>query len=602
MEIVIPAIALGSLYLLSKRGGGAAPAEGFDNGLPNTNIPDKNYPDDRFDNPDTDATSSLSHNNKYKGGTYTDKYFNQPPPTADGARYLSATGKEVDSSYFQHNNMVPFFGGKQRSRHDAFNRNESILDNYVGTGSQDLQKQEQAPLFSPQTNLQYAYGAPNQTDYLQSRTYVSNNMAGVKPFEDIKVAPGVGLGYGSEGAAGFNSGMLARELWTEKTVDELRPANKPKASEFLNLGHEGPATSYVKQIGDNSRIGVFEKNLPDTYFDMTPDRYFTTVGVEKGPQLVPIHIIKTENRPETSTEYTGVANPTTMRREYVVGEYRETHNQELGPTQLPAANRAGRGGATTNDYSRMGVRVYSNNRTVNTKNTSGGYFGNLGVAAITEAVVAPFLEVLRPSRAENTIGNLRPYQNAKTAVSNSYVYNPHDRPATTIKETTVNSKFHLNINMPNERGAYETTEYQPVDQNRDTTTVYYAGGSEAPAYLNKPRSREAEQNQRNNEVKEASLRGYTPGGNTNVFNNSVNARTNANREQVMLNRRDVVPALPVNPDYYTGTINTRSQSEDPTKTSTIQLNRNENYVLDQLKDNPFVLPIVPLGGNLRVSP
>jgi hypothetical protein len=43
----------------------------------------------------------------------------------------------------------------------------------------------------------------------------------VKPFQEQRVAPGVGLGYGTQGAAGFNSGMLARDQWIDKNVDEI---------------------------------------------------------------------------------------------------------------------------------------------------------------------------------------------------------------------------------------------------------------------------------------------------------------------------------------------------------------------------------------------
>ncbi len=41
MELAIPLVALGSLYIVSNQTKKPKPAEGF---LPNTNIPDKNYP------------------------------------------------------------------------------------------------------------------------------------------------------------------------------------------------------------------------------------------------------------------------------------------------------------------------------------------------------------------------------------------------------------------------------------------------------------------------------------------------------------------------------------------------------------------------------
>jgi hypothetical protein len=589
MEIAIPLIALGSLYFLSTK---KHEEENFTQRLPNTDIPNKNYPSENVEDSNKDVTSSLSKNNEYNGGTFTDKFFDQKMhSTAETSEniFQTMTGQQVDRSHFQHNNMVPFFGSKQRTRHDSNDRNESILDNYNGSGSQYIKKVEQSPLFSPQTNLQYINGTPNQSDFIQSRMNVSMKMSNVKPFADEKVAPGIGLGYGTEGMGGYNSGMLSRELWQEKTVDELRVANKPKAGGLIALGYEGPANSYVKKIGENNRIGRFEKNLPDTYFDITPERYFTTVGVEKGHALIPIPIVKDVSRPETSTEYTGGAGIINVQKEYVPGEYRPSNNQQLGPVPLAIADRTGLGPATNNDYSIQGVKIYNNNRTVTDRRNANGYFGSAGNGIISETI-APFLDLMRPSRKENTVESMRPYQNVKTVVGNSYVYNPYDRPLPTIKETTVNSKFHLNVNV-NQRGAYESTPYQSVEQNRDTTNVYYAGGSEAPSFSLNPRSREAENNQRNNELKEASMgREYTPSGNIDTFNATINQRNNVENEVLTLNSRDLVPALPINPEYFTGSLNDR-ENKTYDYNSQIQLERNNGDVLKQLKENPYVLPI-----------
>ena len=39
---------------------------------------------------------------------------------------------------------------------------------------------------------------------------------------------------------GYNNGMMAREKWMDKQVDDLRVANKQKASGIGLLGYEGP--------------------------------------------------------------------------------------------------------------------------------------------------------------------------------------------------------------------------------------------------------------------------------------------------------------------------------------------------------------------------
>ena len=79
MELAIPLIALGSLYIVSNQ---SKPEEkkkeGFDS-LPNTNVPDKNFPDDIANNRELDVSSKLATVNQYDGrSAYTDKYFNLP--------------------------------------------------------------------------------------------------------------------------------------------------------------------------------------------------------------------------------------------------------------------------------------------------------------------------------------------------------------------------------------------------------------------------------------------------------------------------------------------------------------------------------------------
>ena len=88
-------------------------------------------------------------------------------------------------------------------------------------------------------------------------------MNNINPFKEPQVAPGLNLGYTSEGKGGFNSGMEHRELWMAKTVDEMRVTTNPKASGNNILGYEGPASSYIKTMGSQ---GKQEKNRPERDF------------------------------------------------------------------------------------------------------------------------------------------------------------------------------------------------------------------------------------------------------------------------------------------------------------------------------------------------
>lgn len=595
MEIVIPIIALGGLYIVSNQ---KKNKENFktrkNDELPNTNVPNRNYPMEYpVLSPETDLTSKLSTVNTYDGpGVYTDKYFNPDANysttlpgsnnSTTGTKYKSLTGEDVDLDYFRHNNTVPFFGSKSHINNNA-NATESTLDNYSGSGSQVFSKKEQSPMFAPNTNVQWQFGTPNTSDFIQSRINPSMKMSNVKPFEEIKVGPGLGLGYTSEGSNGYNSGLMARDEWRDKTVDELRVSNKQKASGFTMLGHEGPAISYVTTRGE---MGIQEKNRVDTTFAMGQDRLFTTTGIEKGPTMRAIPIEKHVNRPETETDYIGGAgfsNPA----EYVKGVYMDSNNISLGPVPIQPAYANGKSGAYDNDYEMKAKTAYPNNRTANSEGE--GYFGIMGGAI--GAAVAPLLDILRPSRRENTIGTLRPYQNAKSTVNNSYIFNPADRPSATIRETTENSKFHLNVNSNQRGGAYEVTPNQASNTYRQVTgDFYYSGNASGGERGRQVRPYDSEYRQRNNDLKSSTIEGRLVPGNMSLLNGDINMRTKP-KENYLVNER------PVNTNRSFGTNIPSSDTFGKINGSQslyqgIQYDRNNGDILSQLKSNPYTLSVV----------
>ena len=312
MEIAIPLIALGGMYVVSnqsnedstKKQMRQTKKENFtnmgirsnlgvrtDNYLPNTNIPPQNFPVSNI-NQLVDTVQEYPNPN-----AATDKYFNQNlyeqrvrnniPVGSNPQEVYSLTGNYLNSQQFKHNNMVPFNGGKVKGRTYDVNITETVLDNMIGSGSQVVKKIEQAPLFKPESNMQWAYGMPNQSDFYQSRVNPAMKNNNVKPFDSITVGPGLDQGYGINGSNGYNSGMEARDKWLPKTVDELRVDTNPKL-EYELINHEGPANSYIKTAPTAQMIGRVEKQRPDTFFINTQDRWLTTTGAEKGETLRPI--------------------------------------------------------------------------------------------------------------------------------------------------------------------------------------------------------------------------------------------------------------------------------------------------------------------------
>lgn len=587
---LVPLIGLGALYTVSNQ---ETKRELFLNRqkqrteqelLPNTDVADVNYPNGGL--PElSDTSSKLSVMNAYEGGgAYTDKYFATPQNDSGpeimqkqgdaGMAYTSLNGEQVAMDYFRHNNMTPFFGSKSHEL-NASHAHESTLDNYTGSGSQHRVKQEQAPLFRPGENYQWANGMPNATDFVQSRMNPSMRMANVKPFEDVKVAPGLGLGYTSEGFGGFNSGLFARDQYREKSVDELRVANKPKASGLGLYGHEGPASSMVKSMGTP---GLVEKNRVDTTFELGPDRLFTTTGVEKGPTLRPTTVERMVNRPETTAEYAGSAG-FHIPSEYVMGEYAPSHHREWAPLPPLPASAVGKGGVTDQALqSQRNAELPNHRSTVNQDN----YFGIIG-GAMGE-VVAPLMDMLRPSRKETTISSLRPYQLAKGHVQQSYVFNPNDVLSTTNRQTTEKAKQHWNINANQRGGAYLSTEYQPADTAaRQETHVPYSGN--AASGWKEIRPYDDAYRQRNNDIKSSTIDGRMVPGNMKLMNSGIQQTTKTQREDMMANRRAVAGV-----QYTTSpSAATMGQVQGVTELySGQQLDRNNGDVLSQLKKNPFL--------------
>ena len=549
-QLAIPLLALGGFYIISKHEKkNCADKEGYENAKA-TKENDINYP----------VSTGVSKNNvqKYSNANQTtDKFFdkrvqdrivaNNPRESVGSGneQQTSLTGAKIDNSKFVHNNMVPFFGSKMKGATTSADIAETRLDNMQGNGSQFIQKKEQAPLFKPETNLQHAHGAPNMSDFLQSRVNPSMRMANTKPWEEERVAPGIGKGFTTEGGIGFNTGMEGREMWQPKTVDNLRTANNPKVSFGLS-GHEGPANSLVKEIGNTQTQGRVEKYAPDTYYSVGPERWNTTTGMEKAPTARGIELLNHVNRPDTSEEYYGSGAVQDGQASYAKGVYQDTHRHVLPCNPITNANAKGTHKASPNDYGRNGFKPLPTNRT--TTNNPDGFGAVQGVA---RAVIAPIMDVLRPSRKENVVGNLRVNGTAGTTVSNVRVYNPGNRTKPTIREMTEGAADGKYLNVqPQNTDAYPMIKPQPTDVQRDTTNVKYMGNA-GPSGQHANQTYDAAYRQRNNPNK--SYENRPNQGGTQIFNQKENItinRVDADRNNNRMYAPSSGPSIITSKDTY----------------------------------------------------
>ena len=527
-EIAIPLMALGGMYVISNQNNKKANINAMK--TPQNVIPWKaeTVPDESY----LPGVNSNDLNRYPNANQTTDKFFNNtvaqrveaenPVDSVGGSskQQISLTGEPIDNNNFKFNNMVPFFGAKIKGATLSSDSHESVLDNLQGQGSQQFRKKEQAPLFKPHNNLSHANGAPNYSDFMQSRVNPSLRMNNIKPWEEERVGPALGKGFETSGSGGFNSGMEARNSWLPKTVNELRVDTNPKIT-FGLKGHEGPANSIIKESGTLQTQGKVEKYMPDTYYSVGPERWFTTTGLEKAPTARGIEVLQDVNRTTTSCEYFGSGKDGDAT--YAKGEYAEPKRPCLAPNDIMAATSLGKHAPSTGDHGNGSHKLLHNNRST-TKHPK-----DYGVAhGIMRAAIAPLLDIMRPSKKENVIGNLRPQGNAQTTVSNLPVYNPADRTRTTIREMTEGKldNNHLNVERQGDDG-YLVSKQQSVDVQRDTTNTSYVG-SAGPATDTATQSYASAYNQRNNVNK--SYKNRPNHGQTNDFNNEQN---------IHIDRRDV---------------------------------------------------------------
>ena len=581
-ELAIQAVALGALYICSNKDKKETPPK--KENFSNLNQDLTAYPTMKPLNPPINFPKLAPINPVANVKAYpnanaaTDKYFDQnlyekraDNLPSESFHIKSLTGDQVNRTDFKHNNMVPFFGARVRGRGADADLAENILDNMQGSGSQFIKKEERAPLFKPQDNIHWANGAPNMSEFYQSRSNPGMKMANVKPWEEQRVGPGLGKGYTTEGSNGFNSGMEDRNAWLPKTVNELRVATNPKETFGLST-HEGPALAPVTNIGIQGRV---EKNLPDTFYLNNPDRWFTTTGLEKGETQRPEQEDRDTNRMTTSCSYVGDASG--HDGEYVTSKHTDPKRPQLRPTPSTIAYAPQHNPASKQDYGAGSYDILSNNR--NTTET--GFMGFLG--GTVSAVMAPVIDILRPTRKENVIGNLRPTGDAGYSVPANYVYNPADRAPTTIKETTEQGSGNLYLTGPTE-GGYLSTKHQPIYNQRDTTNCQSMGdvGGSANSYGDK--SYYAAYQQTANPSKTELLKTHANQGGTQMFNqrdnihiDKVDADRNNNRQFVPSGMPQVIP-----------TANTYGKFNAPQYYNECQgCERIAPDILDAFKKNPY---------------
>ena len=461
MEAVVPIIALTWLYNISRQN----KQETFTNQTVDTKL---NEVPVKYTNP------HMKNKPKIDSDLYTYKeedpgvkqYFTKKQLLSD-SKIKTLAGEEIESSNFTHNNQQPFFGSSVKQSSSTYGRSENVLDTMNGSATYHNKKQEIAPLFAPSKDLKWNYGTPNNTELMKSRMYVSNLRNNEKTFESKQIAPGF-KGMENKGELGYNTGLIGREQWMPKTIDELTVNTKET--------YKGRTLNGKNIVSNRGIQGETEKNRPDTYFINTPERYFTTTGVEHAPKARSKEILKAENRIFTTAENYGV--PKYYNKPYAKGKYETPQRPTL---DAPVKHISNPFSAQQDRANHSDIENYKASQKTNPRNTA--FYDSLQygkLSSIVKATISPIIDTLRPTKKYNSVGNSRGPGNAGTSVPIGTVFNPADRTRTTIREMTEHGSGHQFVgnqsHLKNRTEAgYITNENIPVTQQRDTTLTSHIG-------------------------------------------------------------------------------------------------------------------------------
>ena len=578
-EVAIPLIALGSLYISSNKKCKKENFQSENKSNANVQIPQGT---NHTKNTEQKMKGTEPFNDYINPNDQRTKYFdknavveisktNQEKPRSND--FVSLTGEKVSSVNFKHNNMQPFFGSKIKGKSPS-EGHDGILDGLGGTGSQQFQKQERAPLFKPSGENKFINGAPNMNDFFLSRVNPSLRQANTKPWEEERVAPGLNSGYGTEGSGGFNSGMENRDMWTPKDVDDLRVKNNPKMTYNLN-GLEGPAHSAIQELGT---LGKVEKHAPDTFFINDKARWLVTNGGHLKEKVRSKHIDKDVTRPETTTDYSGIMSNGSGNGSAASApeNYQDALKQQLPGKSILGGVHSNKNAGVNDDYSSKGFVLLNNNRNTSNQPESTGFINGGGLIG---SIMSPLLDVLRPSRKENVLTNLRECGNFNGGNKATYLDNQRNSMPATIRELN-GDKMHLNVQGQGE-GAYHVTEHQKVFNKRDTTNYESYGNMTGNAYM--PASQESASNQHDNPYKESTVYNRFGGGCNGQFNNGVNMRTQKFESDRNNNRMFVPSTGPVVPMGNGVTQTTKY----PQTAGQDNNNRIDGNLLQAFKQNPY---------------
>ena len=343
--------------------------------------------------------------------------------------------------------MEPFFGKSvTQNTRDLSIPNRLLEPN--GNSQFTYKKQEAKPFFKPTSNLTHVNGSPNMDEQIKERYWQTNKRQSELPFEQVRVAPGLGQNYGENGVGGFQQFEI-QELMKPKNVDQLRTKNNQR------LQYKGRVVSGKRNNDERGKVGNVVKNRPEKYHKMGPNRYLKTTGAVLKHKSDEAYIMKNTNR-QNSRHFVGGAKASTEKQK-LKQQVKEPHKNVYmakEPTNATSAGQWSDKAGQELNYGKAGYKAYPNERDITQKRTN-----RLNLTKVVKNIITPLQDLVRTTKKENFVGNNRPEGNMNASMPKKMtVYDPNDIAKTTIKETTIDNKHNGNMSGPKKLQSYDPND------------------------------------------------------------------------------------------------------------------------------------------------
>lgn len=510
------------------------------------------------------------------------------PNYIDGDKITSLlTGQTMNTSDFVHNNMQPFFGSRVRQNVGS-DANTGRLDRYTGSGSTDIRKKEVEQMFDNTTQpFGNVYGLEDSSEFIQGRINDPRNRAGERPFEPVKVAPGVGEGFSSTGKGGFQQ-FEVNELMMKniRKTEDLRVLTNPKESYNTPVV---PGQQFIGKAMDSP--GEVRKYRPDTFYvDETGERFGPGgQGAYQKETVRPIQVMPHTAREDTSVEYKGPGGSQEFGMNYVVGSYKTpAHQQYAGAGYRNADGTTYMKQGAQDDYGKEGFEIRPNERYF-TGDRSQGL--NLSPAE-AGAVTTHYEDESRPTRRGETIGNIHQagvatgYANSAPAIT---VWDPSDVARTTVKEGTIRTDYFggaAPADIPTRLKVYDPADIARVTQKAQISAKSaYTGGPKAAH--ERHTSHISAYNMRTNPNKQmVTKRPALGGGNIQIFKGDEPNVSSRKLDTDIINDRALAIGRSI--DFGPGAADIgRVKYRAPPRLD-VSMERNQREIISQTQNNPLM--------------